>query len=100
MHANKYFLTDTFRYNKLYNFTEGIIVSDCNDVGVLQEYRIAANKSQAGARALLAGVDLDLICGDPYGTNDDVGSYLRLQSAISSGWVDESIIEQSASRVQ
>ena len=60
LHANSYLINTILR--KRFNFTDGQVLSDCNDIGVLQNYRIAANKSQAAARALLAGSDSDLIC--------------------------------------
>ena len=96
MHANSYMTNDIFR--ERFGFGDGAIVSDCNDVGVLQEFRIAANKSQAAARALLGGVDLDLVCKDVT-SNADSGSYLHLQDALKSGWMNESVIDQSARRV-
>ena len=96
MHANSYIINDIFRNR--FNFSDGQIVSDCNDIGVLQNYRIAANKSQAAARGIIGGVDLDLICDDP-SNNKVAGCYLELEDAINSGWITNATVEQSAKRV-
>ena len=64
----------------------------------MQYYRIAANKSQAAARGLIGGVDLDLICGDP-SSNSEAGCYLQLQDAITNGWITEDTVTTSARRV-
>eukprot|EP01084_Bolivina_argentea_P063282 115594_1 len=96
MHANSYFVNEIFRNR--FGFGDGMIVSDCNDIGVLQQYRIAANKSQAAARGLIGGVDLDLTCGNP-SSNAEAGSYLQLKDAINNGWFNESIIDLSVKRV-
>ena len=96
MHANSFMINDIFR--KQFNFTDGVTVSDCNDIGVLQSFRIAVNKTQAAARALYAGIDFDLICQNP-ATNMYAGSYLSLMDAINLGYINQSLIEISAKRV-
>ena len=62
-HANEYLLKDVLR--ERFGF-RGVALSDCNDIGVLVDYRYAANASHAASLALKAGVDWDLQCGtDP-----------------------------------
>ena len=41
----------------------GVIISDCDDIPALVSFRVAANLSQAAARGIDGGVDLDLQCG-------------------------------------
>ena len=89
MHANNYLVNEIFRYNKLYNFTEGFIVSDASDVEVLQAYRIAINISQAGARGIIGGVDSDL--------GGHVYKYLN--QSINDGYINQTIIDKSVSRI-
>ena len=60
-HANSYLVNDIFR--KEYGFGDGVIISDCNDIEALLDFRVAANMSQAAAGALNGGVDWDLQCG-------------------------------------
>eukprot|EP01084_Bolivina_argentea_P287837 493947_1 len=90
MHANDYLVNQVFRYNKLYNFTEGFIVSDAGDIGVLQQYRVAANESQAAARGIIGGVD-----GDLYGGH----SYTHLNESIKDGFINESQVDKAVRRV-
>ena len=62
-HANEQ-LIDELRGS--FSFGEGVILSDCDDIGVIYDFRMAANRTQAAALALKAGVDWDLQCGtDP-----------------------------------
>eukprot|EP01084_Bolivina_argentea_P020359 37854_1 len=96
MHANRQFVTDIFRNR--FGFGDGQIVSDENNIGNIQGYNIAANKSQAAARAIRAGIDLDLI-GQPPNESNYSGAYLQLQSAINSKWINESYIDLAAKRV-
>lgn len=60
-HANSWLINQRLRTD--YGFGNGITVSDCNDIGVLSFYRLAANMSHAAALGLKAGVDYDLQCG-------------------------------------
>ena len=60
-HASSWLINDVFRSE--FGFGEGLTISDCNDVNVLQNFSIANNESQAAAKGLLAGVDMDLQCG-------------------------------------
>lgn len=41
----------------------GPVFSDCNDIGGLVAFRVAANRTAAAAAAMSAGVDVDLQCG-------------------------------------
>eukprot|EP01084_Bolivina_argentea_P287836 493945_1 len=89
MHASNYLINQVFRYNTLYNFTEGFFVSDASDIGVLQAYRIAANSSQAAARGIVGGVDSDL----------GGITYVHLDESISDGFLNESQIDKSVARI-
>jgi len=56
--ANRYTLTDILR-GKL-GF-KGFVVSDSNSIGELTAHGYAADRKEAGKRALLAGVDMDMV---------------------------------------
>eukprot|EP00755_Sulcionema_specki_P034865 Sspe_Gene.103774::Locus_79624_Transcript_1_1_Confidence_1.000_Length_1747::g.103774::m.103774/K05349/bglX; beta-glucosidase len=77
MHANPYLMNTVFRQEL--GFGEGITISDCNDINVLQDYRIAANVTEAAAKGLLGGVDQDLQCGttETY-TAESIGEALAI----------------------
>ena len=47
-HANSLLINDILRTE--FNFTDGIAISDCNDIGVLVDYRVAQNSSHAAAK--------------------------------------------------
>lgn len=91
-HANVWLLNETVRNS--FQF-KGVMISDCNDVGVLQDFRMASNISHAAAMALLAGVDWDLQC-DP---DPDKWAYSHLQEAIASGLICEDDIDRAVTRV-
>ena len=37
-------------------FGDGLVLSDCNDLGVLVDYGIASDRTQAAAKGLVGGV--------------------------------------------
>ena len=90
MHANDY-LTNGVLRGEL-GFGDGIILSDCNDIPALVDFRVAANKSHAAAKGIIGGVDLDLQCG----TNS---AYTALETALKDGSVQLSKVKQAAKRV-
>ena len=47
-HANPWLVNKVLREE--FGFGNGSIVSDCNDIGVLVDYRVAANGSHAAAK--------------------------------------------------
>ena len=54
MHQNHFLQTIVMRDR--FGFGDGLSLSDCNDIGVLQQYRTAVNTSHAAALALKAGL--------------------------------------------
>lgn len=60
-HANEWLIDRALRTE--FKFGAGIALSDCNDIGAILAFGMAANHSQAAALALKAGVDWDLQCG-------------------------------------
>ena len=59
-HANDWLVNTVLRSE--YGFGEGLTISDCNDISVLINFRVASNVSHAAARGLVGGVDVDLQC--------------------------------------
>ncbi|XP_062516640.1 beta-xylosidase-like isoform X2 [Corticium candelabrum] len=92
-HANSLLINDILRTE--FNFTDGIAISDCNDIGVLVDYRVAQNSSHAAAKALQAGVDIDLMCGD----SPDKWSYNKLHDSLNEGLITNKDIETACSRI-
>jgi beta-glucosidase len=87
-HANRWLLTDLLR--REWGFT-GLVVSDYFGIEQLQtRHRVAADKADAAAQALDAGVDLEL--PDPYGFSELVG-------LVKSGRLPESTIDHAAARM-
>jgi beta-glucosidase len=87
-HANRWLLTDVLR--REWGFT-GLIVSDYFGVEQLQtRHRVAADKADAAAQALDAGVDLEL--PDPYGFSELVG-------LVRSGRLPESALDRPVARM-
>lgn len=89
-HANSYVINNIFREEC--GFGDGIIVSDCNDIEALMSFNTAANLSQAAARALNAGVDLDLQCGRS-------SAYTHLNESLADGLLSSDTIKTAARRV-
>jgi beta-glucosidase len=60
-HANSWLINAVFREE--FGFGEGLTISDCDDVNVLQQYRVAKDPPEAAAKGLKGGTDMDLQCG-------------------------------------
>jgi beta-glucosidase len=87
--ASKYLLDELLRGELGF---EGVVVADYYTVICLHSYhRIAADKSEAGARALEAGLDVELPVIDCYGD--------PLKQAIESGRVAVALVDRSVARV-
>lgn len=71
-HGNEWLIQTALR--RTFNFSQGVVLSDCNDIGVLADFGYARNGTEAAALGLKAGVDWDLQCG----TNPDSWSYNKL----------------------
>jgi len=70
---------------------EGFVVSDANAVRNLLTHGFAADLSDAGARAVNAGVDLEMAISDP--------AYAHLPEALASGATDVATIDASVRRI-
>jgi len=87
-HASRWLLTDILRREWGFN---GLVVSDYFGIEQLQtRHRVATDKTDAGAQALEAGVDLEL--PDPYGFSELLG-------LVRDGRIAESAIDRSVTRV-
>ena len=81
-HASKWLIDTTLRGT--FGF-EGVALSDCNDIGVIYDFRMATNRTAAAALALNAGTTWDLQCGpDP-----SQWGYNKLAGALAAGLVTE-----------
>jgi beta-glucosidase len=70
---------------------DGFVVSDAQAVHNLRTHGFAANLTDAGARAVSAGVDMEMAAGDP--------AFAHLPQAIEAGLVDEEVLDASVRRV-
>jgi beta-glucosidase len=87
--ASKWLLTELLRDELGF---EGVAVADYYTVICLMGYhRVAADKAEAAARALEAGLDVELPVLDCYGA--------PLEQAIASGRIDASLVDRAAARV-
>ena len=89
-HAHPWLVNTVFREE--FEFGDGIIVSDCNDIEALVDFRVAKNTTFAAAAALLGGVDLDLQCGGN-------SAYTELNTAVELGLLNHTTIDKAARRV-
>ena len=81
--CNKYLMTDILRNE--WGF-DGFVVSDCFSVRELIPHRVAANESEAAAKCITAGVDMDM----------EDGIYLaNLEALVKSGEVEEADIDRA-----
>ena len=87
-HAHPYLVNAVLREE--FGFGDGIIISDCNDIEALEDFRVAANVTHAAAKALAGGVDWDLQCGS--------SAYTKLQQAVDEGLVGAATVRQAAKR--
>jgi len=91
-HANGPLLNGQLRNG--FGFGLGVSVSDCNDIGALEDFRIAANATDRAAIALRAGVDMDLMCAD-----SSQWSYTSLQAALQEGLASEADLDAAVTHV-
>ena len=69
----------------------GFVVSDAQAVHNLRTHGFAADLTDAGARAVSAGVDMEMAVGDP--------AFAHLPQAIEAGLLDEEVLDASVRRV-
>jgi beta-glucosidase len=86
--GNRWLLEEVLRDG--WGFT-GFLVSDANAVHNLVTHGFAADLADAGARAVKAGLDLEMAIADP--------AYAHLPDAVARGDVDEDAIDASVRRV-
>lgn len=86
--GNSWLLTDILRHE--FGF-EGFVVSDANAVRSLEVQHFAADLTDAAARALNAGLDMEMCMFDP--------AFSRLPQAVTEGRVDEADLDQAVRRV-
>ena len=86
--GNKWLLTDVLR--DAFGF-EGFVVSDANAVNSLATQHFARDLTDAAARAMNAGLDLEMIMDDP--------AYAHLPEAVAQGLVDEATLDEAVRRV-
>jgi len=70
---------------------DGFVVSDAQAVHNLRTHGFAADLTDAGARAVRAGVDMEMTAFDP--------AFAHLPQAIEAGLVDEEVLDASVRRV-
>jgi len=70
---------------------DGFVVSDAQAVHNLRTHGFAADLTDAGARAVSAGVDMEMAVGDP--------AFAHLPQAIEAGLLDEEVLDASVRRV-
>ncbi len=70
---------------------EGFVVSDANAVRNLYTHGFAADPTDAGARAVIAGVDMEMAMTEP--------AYERLPEALEAGMVTEEVIDTRVRRI-
>ncbi|MEA2384386.1 MAG: beta-glucosidase, partial [Solirubrobacteraceae bacterium] len=86
--GNRWLFTDVLR--GLWGF-EGFVVSDANAVRNLVTHGYARDLTDAAARALSAGVDMEMAMSDP--------AYAHLPEALEQGAVSEETLDASVRRV-
>ena len=86
--GNRWLLTDMLRDELGF---DGFVVSDANAVRSLQTQHFARDLTDAGARAVYAGLDMEMAMFD--------ASYTRLPQAVADGLVDEATIDLAVRRV-
>jgi beta-glucosidase len=86
--GNRWLLTDLLREQLGF---DGFVVSDANGVRNLETQHFAKNLTDAGARAVRAGLDMEMTMFDP--------AFDRLPEAVAEGLITEDEIDQAAARV-
>jgi beta-glucosidase-like glycosyl hydrolase len=78
------------------NWSLGLSVSDCSDIGALISWGLAANGTHAAALGLEASVDMDNMCS----TNaDGKWTYQHIEEAVAAGLASERRVNESCARV-
>lgn len=86
--GNRWLLTDVLR--EQFGFS-GWVVSDANAVRSLAVQHFAADLTDAGARALDAGLDMEMCMDDP--------AFSRLPDAVAAGQVSEEVLDAAVRRI-
>ncbi len=86
--GNRWLFTDVLRGALGF---EGFVVSDANAVRNLVTHGFAADLTDAGARAVGAGVDLEMAVADP--------AYAHLPEALEAGTLDPATLDASVRRI-
>lgn len=86
--ANKWLLTDTLRAELGF---DGFVVSDANAVRSLCAQHFASDLEDAAARAVNAGLDMEMAMSD--------AAFAQLPQAVADGLVDEEVIDTAVRRV-
>jgi beta-glucosidase len=86
--GNHWLLQDVLR--QMWDF-QGFVVSDAQAVRSLRTHGFAADLTDAAARAIRVGVDLEMAITDP--------AYAHLPEAVEAGLVDEQTLDASVRRV-
>ncbi|MCL3777403.1 MULTISPECIES: glycoside hydrolase family 3 N-terminal domain-containing protein [unclassified Actinomyces] len=86
--ANRHLLTGILRDELGF---EGFVVSDANGVNNLVTQHLVADDEHAGARALAAGLDMEMANGP--------AAYEHLAAALEAGLVDEAALDTAVRRV-
>jgi beta-glucosidase len=86
--GNRWLLTEVLR--ELWGF-DGFVVSDAQAVHNLRTHDFAADLTDAGARALTAGVDMEMATNDP--------AYAHLPEAVEGGQVSVAVLDAAVRRI-
>jgi len=86
--GNRWLLTEVLR--ETWGF-DGFVVSDANAVRSLHTHGFAADLSDAAARALHAGVDMEMVASDP--------AYAHLPQVLETGVLDDAALDASVRRI-
>jgi len=86
--ANRWLLTEILREEWGFG---GFVVSDANAVRNLVTHGFAADVTDAGARAVAAGVDMEMAISDP--------AYAHLPEALATGAVSETALDAGVRRI-
>ncbi|MFJ4027566.1 glycoside hydrolase family 3 N-terminal domain-containing protein [Paenarthrobacter sp. NPDC089989] len=86
--GNKWLLTDVLRDELGF---DGFVVSDANSVRSMEIQHFAKNLTDAGARAINSGLDMEMAMFD--------AAFSRLPDAVAAGLVSEETVDHAARRV-